>query len=51
MPQMAPLSWLSLMLSFTVILLMFNIKTFYTVNHQPLFHKKTTTKPQTSWKW
>nr|QWL15007.1 ATP synthase subunit 8 [Morphostenophanes sinicus] len=51
MPQMAPLNWLTLMLTFVVILLMFNIKTFYTVNHRPVINKLMIKKTHLTWKW
>nr|AYW52210.1 ATP synthase F0 subunit 8 [Amarygmini sp. ACP-2013] len=51
MPQMAPLNWLTLMISFSLILIMFNIMNFYSFKYQ-IKQKKTTIKTlQTNWKW
>nr|QIV24565.1 ATP synthase F0 subunit 8 [Phaolus metallicus] len=51
MPQMAPLNWLTLLLFFTSIFLVFNMINFFTFNY---FVKKTPykeTKIQYNWKW
>nr|YP_009868685.1 ATP synthase F0 subunit 8 [Alphitobius diaperinus]QKI32137.1 ATP synthase F0 subunit 8 [Alphitobius diaperinus]QNK05479.1 ATP synthase F0 subunit 8 [Alphitobius diaperinus] len=51
MPQMAPLNWLSLMILFISILIIFNIMNYYSFSHQvtqkPLKIKKTSI----NWKW
>nr|YP_010464213.1 ATP synthase F0 subunit 8 [Strongylium kulzeri]UUL71590.1 ATP synthase F0 subunit 8 [Strongylium kulzeri] len=51
MPQMAPLNWLSLMIMFVLILVMFNILNFYSFPYQI---KQVTPKSkslQINWKW
>nr|YP_010464226.1 ATP synthase F0 subunit 8 [Strongylium pinfaense]UUL71603.1 ATP synthase F0 subunit 8 [Strongylium pinfaense] len=51
MPQMAPLSWLSLMMLFITILVMFNVTNFFSFPYQI---KQTPAKiktPQINWKW
>nr|ATN23481.1 ATP synthase F0 subunit 8 [Bruchus sp. EMHAU-15071302] len=51
MPQMAPLNWLTLMIFFTMIFLMFNSLNFFTFNYEvkkmTSFKKKLTY----NWKW
>nr|YP_009185999.1 ATP synthase F0 subunit 8 [Tetartopeus terminatus]ALO71202.1 ATP synthase F0 subunit 8 [Tetartopeus terminatus] len=51
MPQMAPLSWLSLFIMFIVIYLMFNTLNYFSFNYMPktfLINKKM---KKNSWKW
>nr|YP_011016963.1 ATP synthase subunit 8 [Aegus fukiensis]AFQ62178.1 ATP synthase F0 subunit 8 [Cheironitis sp. MJTNT-2012]WQB61565.1 ATP synthase subunit 8 [Aegus fukiensis] len=51
MPQMAPLSWLMLMLTFVLIMMIFNSTNFFNSNYNPQissFFKKTSL---TNWKW
>nr|YP_010464330.1 ATP synthase F0 subunit 8 [Opatrum subaratum]UUL71707.1 ATP synthase F0 subunit 8 [Opatrum subaratum] len=52
MPQMAPLNWLSLMILFVTILILFNILNFYSYesNKSESLQKQIKT-PSTNWKW
>nr|AYQ19087.1 ATP synthase F0 subunit 8 [Amarygmini sp. ACP-2013] len=51
MPQMAPLNWLTLMISFSLIMIMFNIINFYSFSYQ-IQKKETKIKTmKTNWKW
>nr|ALO77483.1 ATP synthase F0 subunit 8 [Platydema sp. PLA01] len=51
MPQMAPLNWLSLMIMFILILVLFNVINYYSFNYS--VNKKFTKikKSQINWKW
>nr|AYR05151.1 ATP synthase F0 subunit 8 [Macratriinae sp. 2 ACP-2013] len=51
MPQMAPLNWLTLMIFFIILFLMFNVQNFYSFNYK---NEKTSTKQKKiifNWKW
>nr|ALO77084.1 ATP synthase F0 subunit 8 [Paramarygmus sp. PAR01] len=51
MPQMAPLNWLTLMMMFSSILILFNIMNFYSFCY-PIKQQKTSLKTtKTNWKW
>nr|YP_005089103.1 ATP8 gene product [Liriomyza huidobrensis]AEO51713.1 ATP synthase F0 subunit 8 [Liriomyza huidobrensis]AFL93375.1 ATP synthase F0 subunit 8 [Liriomyza huidobrensis] len=53
MPQMAPISWLTLFLSFFLIFIMFNIMNYFIYSpSSPTCQKKSEifTKPM-NWKW
>nr|AXS65813.1 ATP synthase F0 subunit 8 [Staphylinoidea sp. 15 KM-2017] len=51
MPQMSPLSWMSLFIYFMMIFMLFNVLNYYLFNYQPkIFHKKTTSL-SINWKW
>nr|QNG56317.1 ATP synthase F0 subunit 8 [Palaestes scutellaris] len=50
MPQMAPLSWLSLFLFFVMIFIMFNIMNYFSFNYS-IKPKKFWKKFQINWKW
>nr|ADO60518.1 ATP synthase F0 subunit 8 [Lycus dentipes] len=49
MPQMAPLAWLNLMISFTMIILMMNSMNFFYKNLS-LTHKKSKFSMKNNWK-
>nr|QLY90243.1 ATP synthase F0 subunit 8 [Simulium lundstromi] len=56
MPQMAPISWLTLFILFTVIFILFNIMNYFCVVFTPSSDSKgdETTKltpPTLNWKW
>nr|AYQ19029.1 ATP synthase F0 subunit 8 [Amarygmini sp. ACP-2013] len=51
MPQMSPLSWLTLMIMFSLILIMFNIMNFYSFNYNIQQTKTSLKTPKTNWKW
>nr|ALO77509.1 ATP synthase F0 subunit 8 [Mordellidae sp. GENSP01] len=51
MPQMSPLNWLTLMMSFITLLIMFNTLNYYTFSYTK---SKTDTKKKKisiNWKW
>uniref|UniRef100_A0A5H2V283 ATP synthase complex subunit 8 n=1 Tax=Trogoderma granarium TaxID=591392 RepID=A0A5H2V283_9COLE len=51
MPQMAPMNWLSLFISFSILLLMINSMNFFsTMNKSPETSTNKINKP-TNWKW
>nr|ARH54999.1 ATP synthase F0 subunit 8 [Dorytomus tortrix] len=51
MPQMAPLSWLSLYIFFTILFIMFVILNYFMFLYPPkTFSTKKTTK-KINWKW
>nr|YP_010533954.1 ATP synthase F0 subunit 8 [Condylostylus luteicoxa]UXX49968.1 ATP synthase F0 subunit 8 [Condylostylus luteicoxa] len=53
MPQMAPLSWLSLYIMFTITLIMFCMMNYYIfIPNPPKTFEKSKTLPATmNWKW
>nr|AXS65179.1 ATP synthase F0 subunit 8 [Coleoptera sp. 13 KM-2017] len=52
MPQMAPLNWLTLMIFFISILLMFNTLNYFSFNYLPKKNKTSEKKLKTiNWKW
>nr|ASM41812.1 ATP synthase F0 subunit 8 [Eutetrapha metallescens] len=51
MPQMAPLSWLTLMFFFIMIFFIFNIMNFYMFNYTPKEQKKIKSQTIFNWKW
>nr|AYQ19097.1 ATP synthase F0 subunit 8 [Tenebrionidae sp. 1 ACP-2013] len=51
MPQMAPLNWLTLMISFSMILIMFNTINFYSFSYQIQKSKTKIKTMKTNWKW
>nr|YP_010464239.1 ATP synthase F0 subunit 8 [Borboresthes tibialis]UUL71616.1 ATP synthase F0 subunit 8 [Borboresthes tibialis] len=51
MPQMAPLNWLTLMIMFSIILVMFNVMNFYSFPYKIKGSKMTTKKTTINWKW
>nr|ASM41825.1 ATP synthase F0 subunit 8 [Olenecamptus subobliteratus] len=51
MPQMAPLSWLTLFIYFISIFFLFNIINFYMFNYTFKTTKKISTKINYNWKW
>nr|YP_003331006.1 ATP synthase F0 subunit 8 [Adelium sp. NCS-2009]ACM45066.1 ATP synthase F0 subunit 8 [Adelium sp. NCS-2009] len=52
MPQMAPLSWLTLMMAFMTILVMFNMTNYYSFLYKNKSLKEKTLKTfKTNWKW
>nr|QRC76510.1 ATP synthase F0 subunit 8 [Lycostomus sp. YXY-2021] len=50
MPQMAPLAWLNLMITFTFIILMMNSMIFFYKTFN-LTYKKSNLKTTKNWKW
>nr|YP_010946326.1 ATP synthase F0 subunit 8 [Anisolampra panfilovi]WGO57044.1 ATP synthase F0 subunit 8 [Anisolampra panfilovi] len=51
MPQMMPLSWLTLYLFFIIMLLIFSIINYYSFIPKPSFSKKMLSPKTLNWKW
>nr|YP_010046676.1 ATP synthase F0 subunit 8 [Tripteroides tasmaniensis]QPJ78607.1 ATP synthase F0 subunit 8 [Tripteroides tasmaniensis] len=53
MPQMAPISWLTLFIIFSITLVVFNVKTFYCLNMAPqqLSQSISFKQNKMNWKW
>nr|ALO77150.1 ATP synthase F0 subunit 8 [Anaspis sp. ANA02] len=51
MPQMAPLNWLTLMLFFISIFIIFNIMNFYSYNYSNKSSSSKKINLSTNWKW
>nr|ARH54991.1 ATP synthase F0 subunit 8 [Diaclina fagi] len=51
MPQMAPLNWLSLMIMFITILIMFNIMNYYSFQNKITQKSLKINKSHINWKW
>nr|YP_009630603.1 ATP synthase F0 subunit 8 [Neonemura barrosi]QBR55123.1 ATP synthase F0 subunit 8 [Neonemura barrosi] len=52
MPQMAPISWLSLFIAFSLILLIFNIVNYYSfLPATPEIEEKKISQTPFNWKW
>nr|AWH98611.1 ATP synthase F0 subunit 8 [Doddsia occidentalis] len=52
MPQMAPISWLTLFIAFSLILLIFNVVNYYSfLPNSPEVSEKTFTQTSFNWKW
>nr|QPN54157.1 ATP synthase F0 subunit 8 [Holotrichia sp. NS-2020] len=51
MPQMAPLNWLGLFISFSLIFLTFNAMNYFTLIYSPKITSIKKTFTLTNWKW
>nr|AYN50389.1 ATP synthase F0 subunit 8 [Laparocerus freyi] len=51
MPQMAPLSWLSLYFTFILVFIIFIVTNYYSFLYQPLKKSKISKKTSINWKW
>nr|YP_009741700.1 ATP synthase F0 subunit 8 [Thaumatosmylus hainanus]QID76379.1 ATP synthase F0 subunit 8 [Thaumatosmylus hainanus] len=52
MPQMAPISWLTLFIYFSIIFMLFNcLNYFITTYNSPLNELKTFSTNSLTWKW
>nr|QVM79182.1 ATP synthase F0 subunit 8 [Nepiodes costipennis multicarinatus] len=51
MPQMAPLNWLTLLLSFTTIFILFNTMNYFMFLYDIKKTKISKSKLITNWKW
>nr|QCP68875.1 ATP synthase F0 subunit 8 [Cryptolestes ferrugineus] len=51
MPQMAPLSWLTLFFYFTMIFILFNIMNYYNFTYQVKKESFKKMKKTINWKW
>nr|AOY39412.1 ATP synthase F0 subunit 8 [Hydnocerini sp. BMNH-844241] len=51
MPQMAPLNWVSLFLSFTIIFILMNSTNYFFLKYNPNTSSKTYKFFNINWKW
>nr|AXS65266.1 ATP synthase F0 subunit 8 [Cucujoidea sp. 37 KM-2017] len=51
MPQMAPLNWLTLMILFTIVILMINCFNFFMKSYNPTKKSSEKTSTLINWKW
>nr|YP_010165774.1 ATP synthase F0 subunit 8 [Nemoura meniscata]QRR29787.1 ATP synthase F0 subunit 8 [Nemoura meniscata] len=52
MPQMAPISWLTLFIAFSLVLLIFNFVNYYSfLPKTPEITQKTISSNSMNWKW
>nr|QWK39725.1 ATP synthase F0 subunit 8 [Omorgus chinensis]UFR81804.1 ATP synthase F0 subunit 8 [Trogidae sp.] len=51
MPQMAPMSWLSLFLLFSMIFILFNCLNYYSFNYTPKKFLMEKVQSKLNWKW
>nr|ALO76347.1 ATP synthase F0 subunit 8 [Limnius perrisi] len=51
MPQMAPMNWLTLFLTFIMIFLMFNSMNYFMFKYQSKSYDTTTNSFFMNWKW
>nr|YP_008081142.1 ATP synthase F0 subunit 8 [Thyridosmylus langii]AGH27219.1 ATP synthase F0 subunit 8 [Thyridosmylus langii] len=52
MPQMAPISWLTLFLYFSMIFLLFNCLNYFIISHKaPMSESKMFSSNSLVWKW
>nr|AFP16911.1 ATP synthase F0 subunit 8 [Heterocerus fenestratus] len=51
MPQMAPISWLELMLMFSLTLVIFNNMNFFIFKYYPKSDDNKSQKTSIKWKW
>nr|YP_010268838.1 ATP synthase F0 subunit 8 [Halobates hayanus]UIG88217.1 ATP synthase F0 subunit 8 [Halobates hayanus]UIG88235.1 ATP synthase F0 subunit 8 [Halobates hayanus] len=51
MPQMAPLSWLSLMIMFIMMIIVVNSMTYFNKNYKIESKKKNMKMNMLNWKW
>nr|AML26428.1 ATP synthase F0 subunit 8 [Staphylinidae sp. BMNH 1274642] len=52
MPQMSPLNWMSLFITFTIIFIMFNVMNYFSFKYQPIKKKTTNLNSiKINWKW
>nr|YP_011010592.1 ATP synthase F0 subunit 8 [Halobates alluaudi]WPW47246.1 ATP synthase F0 subunit 8 [Halobates alluaudi]WPW47285.1 ATP synthase F0 subunit 8 [Halobates alluaudi] len=51
MPQMAPLSWLSLMIMFIMMIIVINSMSYFNKNYMIKKNKKNMNMNQLNWKW
>nr|YP_010049249.1 ATP synthase F0 subunit 8 [Promethis valgipes]QPL15584.1 ATP synthase F0 subunit 8 [Promethis valgipes] len=51
MPQMAPLNWLSLMIMFILVMMLFNIVNYYSFTYQIKQKSDSIKKQEINWKW
>nr|YP_009185882.1 ATP synthase F0 subunit 8 [Myrmecocephalus concinnus]ALO70724.1 ATP synthase F0 subunit 8 [Myrmecocephalus concinnus] len=51
MPQMAPMNWLILFITFILIFMLFNSLNYFSFLYQPLISIKSKSSKIFSWKW
>nr|ALO76334.1 ATP synthase F0 subunit 8 [Bolboceratex sp. BOL01] len=51
MPQMAPLNWLGLFITFIVTFIVFNLLTYYVFTYPPKSYKTEVSTSKINWKW
>nr|QIV24578.1 ATP synthase F0 subunit 8 [Cnemoplites australis] len=51
MPQMAPLNWLTLLILFTLVFLLFNIVNYFSFNYEIKIKKTKKKEILMNWKW
>nr|WPW47220.1 ATP synthase F0 subunit 8 [Halobates flaviventris] len=51
MPQMAPLSWLTLMIMFIIMIVIINSMTYFNKNHKIESSMENKKMNQLNWKW
>nr|AVN67298.1 ATP synthase F0 subunit 8 [Blaberus sp. B007] len=51
MPQMMPLSWLTLYMYFIIMLLLFSFINYFSIIHYPSILKKSISIKSMYWKW
>nr|YP_011010631.1 ATP synthase F0 subunit 8 [Halobates bryani]WPW47311.1 ATP synthase F0 subunit 8 [Halobates bryani] len=51
MPQMAPMSWLSLMIMFIIMIIVINSMSYFNKNYQIKTNSKDKKMNQLNWKW
>nr|WIL79800.1 ATP synthase F0 subunit 8 [Neohydnus sinensis] len=51
MPQMSPLNWVSLFISFSLIFLMINANNYFFIMNNPSIQKNTLNLKKNNWKW
>nr|ADO60529.1 ATP synthase F0 subunit 8 [Drilus flavescens] len=51
MPQMAPLSWINLFLSFSIILVVISSINYFHINYKTVKKESVNNKTPNNWKW
>nr|AXS66371.1 ATP synthase F0 subunit 8 [Cucujoidea sp. 12 KM-2017] len=51
MPQMAPMNWLTLMIFFSIIFMIFNSMNYFSFTYPSITQSIKTSKKFFSWKW
>nr|YP_010714902.1 ATP synthase F0 subunit 8 [Neohydnus jiuzhaigouensis]WDE20716.1 ATP synthase F0 subunit 8 [Neohydnus jiuzhaigouensis] len=51
MPQMSPLNWTSLFISFTMIFLLINTNNYFFIMHSPIKNMNIMNLKKNNWKW
>nr|WIL79877.1 ATP synthase F0 subunit 8 [Tillus discoidalis]WIL79903.1 ATP synthase F0 subunit 8 [Opilo sinensis] len=51
MPQMSPLNWVSLFISFTIIFMLINSMNYFFINYNFKINKENIKLSKINWKW